>query len=105
MPCEVSGGLLLSGELPLRFSSANFALRKPSWSLPDYGAVQALLSVESPGLGIVEFPAVWSRERFGGCWVKGAGGTWSRECDLPRKRPVRWFSGKVFTMSFMVLGF
>ena len=34
-----SGGLLLSGELPLRFSSDNFALRGPGWSLPDYGGV------------------------------------------------------------------
>ena len=27
-----------------------------------------------------------------------------RECDLPRKRPVRWFAGMMFLMSFMVLG-
>ena len=27
-----------------------------------------------------------------------------RECDLPRKRPVRWFAGMVFPMSFIVLG-
>ena len=41
---EGSGGLLLSGELPLRFCSGNFALRKPSWGLPDFGEVQVLLS-------------------------------------------------------------
>ena len=69
-----SGGLLLSGELPLRYYSGNFALRKPSWSLPDCGGGQALLSVGGPGLGIVELPAARSRERPGGCWVKGAGG-------------------------------
>ena len=63
-----SGGLLLSGELPLRFSSGNFALRKPSWSLPDYGGVQALLSVEGSGFGVVELPAARSWERPGGCW-------------------------------------
>ena len=62
----------------MRFSSGNFALRKPSWSSPDYGGVQALLSVGGPGLGIVEFPAARSRERPGGCWVKGAGRTWKR---------------------------
>ena len=32
-----SDGLLLSGELPLRFCSGNFAFRRPSWSLPDCG--------------------------------------------------------------------
>ncbi len=73
-----SGGLLLSGELPLRFYSSNFALRKPSWSLPDYGGVQALSSAEGSGLGIVEFRAARSRESPGGCWTKGAGGTWKR---------------------------
>ena len=73
-----SGGLLLSGELPLRFCSGNFALRRPSWSLPDYGGVQELLSVEGPGLSIVELPAVRGRVRSGGCWTKGAGGTWKR---------------------------
>ena len=75
---EGSGGLLLSGELPLWFCSGNFALRKPSWSLPDCGWVQALLSERGPDLGIVEFPAARSRERLKGCWIKGAGGTWKR---------------------------
>ena len=39
---------------------------------------QALLSVGVSGFGIVEFPAAGSWERSGGCWVKGAGGTWKR---------------------------
>ena len=52
-----SGGLLLAGELPLRYYYGNFALRKPSWSLPDYGGVQALLSAGGSGVGLVEFPA------------------------------------------------
>ena len=73
-----SGGLLLAEELPLRYYSGNFALRKPSWSLPDDGGVQALLSAEGSGLGIVEFPAARSRESLRGCWTKGAGGTWKR---------------------------
>ena len=70
--------MLLSGELPLRFCSGNFALRRPCWSLPDCGGVQALLSVEGPGLSIVELPAVRGRVDSGGCWTKGAGGTWKR---------------------------
>ena len=70
--------MLLSGELPLRFCSGNFALRKPSWSLPDCGGVQALLSVGSLGFGIGELPAVRGRVNSGGCWTKGAGGTWKR---------------------------
>ena len=48
---EGSGGLLFSGELTLRFCSGNFAMRKPSWSLPDCG-------VRGPGLSIVELPTV-----------------------------------------------
>ena len=70
-----SGGLLLAGELPLRYYSGNFALRKPSWSLPDYGGVQALLSAE--GSGLVEVPAAICPVGTG-CWTKGAGGAWKR---------------------------
>ena len=44
-----SGRLLLAGELPLRYYSGNFALRKPSWRLPKDGAVQVLLGVYGPG--------------------------------------------------------
>ena len=73
-----SGGLLLSGDLPLRFCSGNFALRRPSWGLPDSGGVQALLSEGGPGLRISELPAAEGRAHSGGCWTKGAGGTWKR---------------------------
>ena len=75
---EASGGLLLSCELPLRFCSGNFALRKPSWGFSDFGGVQALLSAEGSGLGLVEFPAARGRVGSGSCWTKGAGGTWKR---------------------------
>ena len=37
-----------------------------------------MLSVEGSGFGVVELPAARSWERSGGCWVKGAGGTWKR---------------------------
>ena len=40
--------------------------------------VHALLSVEGSGFGDVELPAASSWKRSGGCWVKGAGGTWKR---------------------------
>ena len=73
-----SGGLLLSGELPLRFCSGNFALRRPSWGLPDSGGVQALLSEGGPDLSVVELPAAEGRAHSVGCWTKGAGGTWKR---------------------------
>ena len=36
------------------------------------------MSAEGSGLGIVEFPAARGREGSGGCWTKGAGGTWKR---------------------------
>ena len=73
-----SGSLLLAGGLPLRYYSGNFALRKPSWSLHDFGGVQALLSAEGSGLGLVQFPAASSRVDSGGCWIRGVGGTWKR---------------------------
>ena len=98
-----SGGLLLSGDLPLRFCSGNFALRRPSWSLPDSGGVQALLSEGSPDLSIAELPAVQGRAHSGVAGLKELEGL-GRECDLPRKRPVRWFAGMVFPMFFTVLG-
>ena len=95
--------MLLAGELPLRYYSGNFASRKPSWSLPDYGGVQALLSAEGSGLGLVEFPAAGGWVALGVAGLKELEGL-GRECDLPRKRPVRWFADMVFPMSFMVLG-
>ena len=73
-----SGSLLLAGELPLRYYSGNFALRKPSWSLPDVGGVQALLSAGGSGVGLVECPAARGRVDSGSCWIRGAGGIWKR---------------------------
>ena len=99
---EGSGGLLLSGELPLRFCSGNFALRKPSRSLPDCGWVQALLSERGPDLGIVKFPAARSRECLKGGWIKGAGGTWKR-MRLTKKTASSLVRGHDVPMFFMVL--
>ena len=73
-----SGGLLLSGELPLRFCSGNFAFRRPCWGLLDSGGVQALLSEGGPDLSVVELPAAEGRAHSVGCWTKEAGGTWKR---------------------------
>ena len=64
-----SGSVLLAGGLRLRYYAGNFALRKPSWSLPD---------VEGSGLGLVQFPAASGRVDSGSCWITGAGGTWKR---------------------------
>ena len=81
-----SCSLLLAGELPLRYYSGNFALRKPSWSLPDVGGVQALLSV---------LVLVWLSFRLLGVGLTlGVAGLeelegLGKECDLPRKRSVR----------------
>ena len=36
------------------------------------------MSAEGSGLGLVEFPAASGRVNSGGCWTKGAGGTWKR---------------------------
>ena len=73
-----SGRLLLAGELPLRYYSGNFALRKPCWKLPGVGAVQALLTAYGPegdsfGAGIEGH-----RMNPGACWTRGAGGIWKR---------------------------
>ena len=46
-----SGGLLLAGEMPLRYYSGTCALREPSWSVLDHGGVQALLSAGGSGVG------------------------------------------------------
>ena len=67
-----SGRLLLTGEVPLRYYSGNFALRKPSWSLPEVGGVQSLIadtSFRSAGGGQLQ---------AGSCWTKRAGGIWKR---------------------------
>ena len=70
--------MLLAGELPLRYYSGNVALRKPSWSLPDVGGVQALLSAGGSGVVLVVFLVARDRVDSGGCWTRGAGGTWKR---------------------------
>ena len=67
-----SGRLLLAGDLPLRYYSGNFALRKPSWRLPKDGAVQALLGIygsgkDSFGAGVGEH-----QMNPGACWTRGA---------------------------------
>ena len=80
-----SGRLLLSAELPLRYYSGNFASRKPSWSLPEVGGFQALLTAGGPDVRL--FGAQAGRcvggeggghLNTGGCWTKGAGGMWKR---------------------------
>ena len=58
------GSLLLAGELPLRYYSGNFALRKPCRSLPDVGGVQALLSAGGSDVGLVEFQAAMGSGRL-----------------------------------------
>ena len=76
-PAE-SGRLLLAGELPLRYYSGNFALRKPSWSLPEVGGVQGILTPGSPDVGLVRVQVARDQVHSGGCWTRGAGGTWKR---------------------------
>ena len=41
-----SGRMRLAGELPLRFYSCHFALRKPTWGLPENGGLQGILTLE-----------------------------------------------------------
>ena len=74
---EGSGRLLLSGDLPLRFCSSNFALRRPSWGLPDFGGVRALSSKYASSR-VVEPLDSRGLARPVGCWVRGAGGIWKR---------------------------
>ena len=66
-----SGGVLLAGELPLRYYSGNFALRKPCWRLPEGCGVHALITAGG-------FRAGEDRMIPGGCWTRGAGGIWKR---------------------------
>ena len=61
-----SGRVLLAGDLPLRYYSGNFVLRKPSWKLPEGGGVQALVTASNSQKGR-------SRMNLGGCWTGGAG--------------------------------
>ena len=73
-----SGRLLLAGELPLRYYSGNFALRKPGWSLPVVGGVQGILTPRGPDVGLVRVQVAGDQVNSGGCWARGAGGTWKR---------------------------
>ena len=66
-----SGRILLAGDLPLRYYSGSFALRKPTWKLPEGGGVRTLISASSPGSNL-------GRNVLGGCWTRGAGGIWKR---------------------------
>ena len=56
-----SGKVLLDGHLPLRYYSGSFALRKPTWKLPERGGVRTLVTDGFPcdGLG---------RSELGSCW-------------------------------------
>ena len=66
-----SGRVLLAGDLPLRYYSDSFALRKFNWKLPEGGGVRTLISASSPGSSL-------GRGLLGGCWTRGAGGVWKR---------------------------
>ena len=66
-----SGRVLLAGDLPLRYYSGCFALRKPTWRLPKEGGVRTLISDEA-------VRSVLERDVLGGCWTRGAGGFWKR---------------------------
>ena len=61
----------MAGELPLRYYSGNFALRKPCWRLPEGGAVHALIADGGFRLGEGRMSPV-------GCWTLGARGIWKR---------------------------
>ena len=75
--------MLLDGDLPLRYYSGSFALRRPTWRLPGDGGVRTLVSASS-------LDDELGRGNLGGCWVEELEGS-GRECDSPRKRPVHWF--------------
>ena len=75
-----SGRVLLDGHLPLRYYSGCFALRKPTWKLPEEGWVCTSVCNGSPGGWVV-------RGDPGGCWTRGAGGIWKR-VRLTKKTPV-----------------
>ena len=90
-----SGNLLLAGNLPLRFYPGSFALRRPTWKLPQERGVQALV-------GAAPRPAGSGCGGTGPCWIRGAGGCWKRvrltkktassvvHGDLHLLRGVRW---------------
>ena len=55
-----SGALLLAAELPVRYCTDRFALRKPCWGLPQCGHVRSLLTPAGEGVGLVEVAPVVS---------------------------------------------
>ena len=63
--------MLLAGDLPLRCYSGSFALRKPTWRLPEGGGVRTLIDASSPNDEL-------SRGNLGGCWTGGSRGIWKR---------------------------
>ena len=67
----VSGRVLLDGCLPLRYYNGSFALRKPTWKLPERGEVCSLVAASSPSDG-------QQCSGQGECWTRGAGGAWKR---------------------------
>ena len=46
--------MLLAGQLPLRYCTDRFALRKPCWELPERGHVHSLLTTVWEGARKVE---------------------------------------------------
>ena len=71
-----SGALLPAGELPLRYCTDRFALRKPCWGLPERGYVHSLLTPVWEGAGLVGVAVVGFNG--GSYWSRGAGGVWKR---------------------------
>ena len=63
------GGKSVAGTLPLRYCTARFACRAPTWRLPDSGQVAGLVTAD---LGVAEDDGV---EGAGGevHWVSGSG--------------------------------
>ena len=67
-----SGAVLLAGQLPLRYCTDRFALRKPCWGLPERGHVHSLLTPVWEGASIVEVDGTGF---YGSSyWSRGAGG-------------------------------
>ena len=66
-----SGAVLLAGDLPLRYYSGSFVLRKPTWRLPQDGGVRTLVIGSS-------LPDDLGSNGLGICWTRGAGGFWKR---------------------------
>ena len=63
--------MLSTGDLPLRYYSGSFALREPTWRLPQDGGVRTLVTGSS-------LPDDLGSHGLGTCWTRGAGGFWKR---------------------------